>query len=180
MKIIRDQINRLDYFIKEILDYSVNARTEVRKERIDFEDLIRQVKERILPLTQKKRIDVRLNEKGEFECYADRGRLEIIFNNLYSNSIKYQDPEKDLCLIEIIIDKQENETRSIYSDNGIGIEKQHLDKIFNMFYRASEKASGSGLGLYITKEAVAKLGGTISVSSVVGKGTQFEIIIPNH
>ena len=65
------------------------------------------------------------------------------------------------------------------SDNGIGIRAIHLDKIFNMFYRASENSKGSGLGLYITREAVSKLGGTISVQSEYGKYITFEIDIPN-
>ena len=63
-------------------------------------------------------------------------------------------------------------------DNGDGIAEDHQDKIFNMFYRASEKASGSGLGLYIVKETLEKMNGTISHQSTLGKGSLFTVTIP--
>ncbi len=66
-----------------------------------------------------------------------------------------------------------------FSDNGIGIEKKHMDKIFAMFYMASEIAKGSGLGLYIAKETISKLNGTIKVESEFELSTAFEIEIPN-
>jgi signal transduction histidine kinase len=64
-------------------------------------------------------------------------------------------------------------------DNGIGIEQKHIDYIFDMFYRASEASYGSGLGLYILKNAVQKIKGTIEVVSSFGEGTTFKINIPN-
>jgi signal transduction histidine kinase len=63
-------------------------------------------------------------------------------------------------------------------DNGQGIASEHIDKIFKMFYRAAESSDGSGIGLYIVKEVVQKLGGTIEVRSELGKGTTFSLRIP--
>ena len=67
-----------------------------------------------------------------------------------------------------------------FSDNGIGIDENDLTKIFEMFYRATEQSDGSGIGLYIVKNAVDKLGGKISVASKFGHGTRFSIILPNR
>jgi signal transduction histidine kinase len=64
-------------------------------------------------------------------------------------------------------------------DNGIGIRQQYLANIFDIFYRADENAKGSGLGLYIVKETVDKLGGQIQMQSEYGKGTTFTITVPN-
>lgn len=64
-------------------------------------------------------------------------------------------------------------------DNGIGIAPMHVNNIFKMFYRADEKSRGSGLGLYIVKETVEKIKGTISVVSEYGKGSTFTVIIPS-
>jgi K+-sensing histidine kinase KdpD len=64
-------------------------------------------------------------------------------------------------------------------DNGIGIDREHLDKIFLMFYRATESRSGSGLGLYIVKETIETLQGQIKVQSRIGEGTVFTISLPN-
>ena len=68
----------------------------------------------------------------------------------------------------------------MFSDNGIGIEKDKLARIFEMFYRATEQSDGSGIGLYIVKNAVEKLGGSISVESKIGSGTIFTILLPNR
>ena len=64
-------------------------------------------------------------------------------------------------------------------DNGIGIPEKEKAKVFNMFYRANEQSKGSGLGLYIVKETVEKLEGTITLKSEEGQGTTFEIYLPN-
>ena len=75
--------------------------------------------------------------------------------------------EREYCDLNIDID-------------GIGIDDVSLAKIFEMFYRATEQSDGSGIGLYIVKNAVDKLGGQITVSSHVNQGTRFSIILPNR
>jgi signal transduction histidine kinase len=65
------------------------------------------------------------------------------------------------------------------SDNGRGIHPEHIDNVFEMFYRATEDSQGSGLGLYIVKETVEKLQGTIYVRSTAREGTTFTLEIPN-
>jgi len=68
----------------------------------------------------------------------------------------------------------------IFEDNGIGINQDLQEKVFNMFFRATEKSEGAGLGLYIVKEAIDKLGGTIEMKSTFGQGTQFTMRVINH
>ena len=111
--------------------------------------------------------------------YSDKTRVEIVLNNLFSNAIKFQDSQKKLPQISIWAKISADKVSIKFSDNGIGIEERHIEKIFDMFYRASEKAKGSGLGLYIVKETLVKLGGTIAVRSEIGVSTIFEIEIPN-
>ena len=67
----------------------------------------------------------------------------------------------------------------LVEDNGIGIKQEHIDRIFEMFFRATNQASGSGLGLYIVKEAVNRLKGEISISSEISQGTRFDIYLPD-
>jgi signal transduction histidine kinase len=67
-----------------------------------------------------------------------------------------------------------------FHDNGIGIKKEYVKKVFDMFYRATEKSQGSGLGMYIVKQAVDKLKGSIKVKSTFGKGTTIKITLPNN
>jgi signal transduction histidine kinase len=67
-----------------------------------------------------------------------------------------------------------------FSDNGIGIDPKSLTRIFEMFYRASGQSEGSGIGLYIVKNAIDKLGGHMQVESEMNKGTTFRITLPNR
>jgi signal transduction histidine kinase len=67
-----------------------------------------------------------------------------------------------------------------FIDNGIGIGEEHVTRVFDMFYRANVGSKGSGLGLFIFKETVAKLKGWVSLSSTLGEGTSYRIQIPNE
>ena len=97
---------------------------------------------------------------------------------MISNAIKYRNPSRELC--ELKIHGWENEAFYHFEieDNGIGISGDHLGKVFDMFYRANDRSQGSGLGLYIVKETVAKLEGSIDVKSQVDKGSVFTLTLP--
>jgi signal transduction histidine kinase len=96
-----------------------------------------------------------------------------------SNAIKFhwidncRDP-----YIRITARKEGGEYELRVQDNGRGIKDEHLSRIFEMFYRATDDAQGSGLGLYILKESVMKLGGTVQAVSAVEVGTTFIIRLP--
>ena len=124
------------------------------------------------------RKEISINSK--YDLYTDARRLEIIFNNLISNAIKYHNYNQADPFLSIEIDVRRAKCVIDIIDNGCGISAEHLDKIFKMFYRATENSVGSGLGLYITKETVEKLKGTISVRSFVKTGTRFTIVLPNR
>ena len=177
--LMRSSINRLDGFIKDILDYSRNSRMDVQLERINFHKLIGEIQNnfKLINGAERLKIDVVIEDAVIF--YSDRKRIEILLNNLLSNSIKYQDFQKEASIVFIHIVVSAEKAWIKFSDNGIGIEKKHLDKIFDMFYRASENSKGSGLGLYIAKETIAKLGGTLKVESEFGLSTTFEMTMPN-
>ncbi len=110
---------------------------------------------------------------------SDRHRLSVIINNLVSNGFKYFDPEKKDSFFSIYVQITEEKVVMVFSDNGIGIDQEYLDKVFDMFFRATQSVMGSGLGLYIVQEAVHKLRGEVSVESQIGGGTTFRIEMPN-
>lgn len=177
--LIRDSIDRLDGFIKNILDYSRNSRIEASPERINFTELIEEVKHKLKLIRGTDRVKLNLKIEDDTAFYSDRTRLEIILSNLYSNSIKFQDFQKERSYVSVHISTSPEKVWIRFFDNGIGIQEIHLNNIFNMFYRASERAKGSGIGLYIAKETVTKLNGTMRVQSEFGVYTAFEIEIPN-
>jgi signal transduction histidine kinase len=116
---------------------------------------------------------------GDKVFFSDEYRLSVVLENLLSNAIKYCDSEKENPFLHISIVVNDLEAEIKFQDNGIGIDGVLLNKIFNMFFRGTERSDGAGLGLYIVKETIEKLRGKITVSSTVHKGTDFKVLIPN-
>ena len=122
------------------------------------------------------RIELLVDQTETF--FSEEQPLKSIFSNLLSNAIRYRDETK-LSSVYLHITFDHNGAQILFKDNGIGIEEALLDKIFAKFFRVNHEAEGSGLGLFIVKNAVANLGGTIDVKSRLGQGTTFTIWIPN-
>ena len=117
-----------------------------------------------------------IDQNGLFK--SDKRRMAVIFRNLISNALKYYDDSKDEPFLKIEVKSDSQIARILIEDNGIGISKEEQEEVFKMFYRATERSTGSGLGLYIILETVEKLKGTIKMDSEKYKGTSFYIEIP--
>ncbi len=179
-EMIEGRVLKLDNFIKKIIDYYKNARDEEVRDIIDFNSLITSVWNTLK--NQNNSIHFELSVKQEITFIGDLLRLEIVFENLISNAIKYQNPSVENHLIKIDVETDAQNAYITVSDNGIGIKQEYQENIFNLFFRTGDslQAEGAGIGLYIVKEAVEKMGGKITVSSVVMSGTTFKLIIPNN
>ena len=175
---IKESVKKQDDFIKSILNYSQNENLPTTIVGIRFQEIVDNVLQELSNMPSKSHVDIRLNVTGESIFYGDPMRLTIIFKNLISNAIKYYDARKKSYL-SIDVSKSQNESVVVVEDNGTGIKKEHLANIFNMFYRGNENSDGSGLGLYIVKETIDKLGGSIRIFSEYGRGTKFVLNIPN-
>ncbi|MBO9584513.1 MAG: HAMP domain-containing histidine kinase [Flavobacterium sp.] len=180
LEALKGNAKRLDTFICDILDYSRNLRTDLGNDPIIFKELLEEIEQNLKFMGDSRTVDFITDIRGESSFFSDKSRLNNILNNLISNAIRYQDiaNEKPFVKIEVFI--QKHAAHIVISDTGIGIPEESLPRIYDMFYRASNIALGSGLGLYIVKEALNKLGGKIRVSSTVGVGTTFYIEIPNR
>jgi len=173
-------IKRLDETLKDILEYSRNARNNVSYTPISLNDVLNEIFERLKYIEGFDRIRTMVSIQGSVDFYSDEHRLITIFNNLVSNAIKYRDETKSACHLTVKAILQDKIVLITVEDNGIGIPKELLPKIFNMFFRATVKSEGAGLGLYIVKETVNKLNGNIFVESDYGLGTKFTLEIPNQ
>lgn len=170
---------RLDHFIKDIVDHSRNTRLEIESESVNFQAIIQSTFEQLHFMEHFNRIKKIVSVKQQNEFYSSPTRLNIIFNNLISNAIKYVDVRKEDPFLKIDVVTDDAEVRIGIADNGEGIPSESVQKIFDMFFRASSRGTGSGLGLYIVREAIRKLGGTIEVHSDYGMGTEFTVVLPN-
>ncbi|MEK6479005.1 PAS domain S-box protein [Catalinimonas sp. 4WD22] len=178
IKIINDNLQRLDAFIQDIILLSKNVRTDIEITNIDFKEILQEVTEsqKYGLETDKVHIEIQVRQRKPF--YSDRRRLKIILNNLISNALKYSFLRRENPFAHVSVIVENSSVRIKVVDNGIGIHKEHLPKIFNMFYRATDRKSGTGLGLYLVKETLEKLGGSIQVESTYGEGTSFEVVVP--
>jgi len=176
---IENSMHKLDETLKEILDYSRNSRQELSLETIDIRQLLDDNLEKMQFMPGSSDINKEIEMRQDSDFYSDKYRISVIFNNLISNAIKYYDPGKEQPSLKITIDVTKERAHLEFQDNGIGIDRQYQDKIFNMFFRATQSSEGAGLGLYIVQEAVEKLKGTIVIKSEIRKGTTFTIEIPN-
>jgi signal transduction histidine kinase len=179
-EMMEHSIQKLDNTLKEILDYSRNARKEVDAQIVDIRTVVNDSIERLQYMEGSKNVTKTMDVIEQSPLYSDAYRLLVIFNNLLSNSIKYRDPQKDQNFVHFYITIEKKVLTIKVQDNGIGIPETFIPKIFNMFYRATEKSEGAGLGLYIVRETVQKLGGKVEVQSEYGIGTTLEIEIPNR
>lgn len=179
--LLKTSIKKLDGFIIDILDYSRNSRLELNRQEIHFDDLVADIANNLkfIGVDEQKKVDIRTTIRNGVAFYSDKSRIGIVLNNLISNSIRYHNPDAADPFVDIKVDVSEHAADILIKDNGIGIDKENLSKVFNMFYRVSTKSIGSGLGLYIVKETVEKLNGSIELRSELGKGTEFRIRLPN-
>ena len=170
---IEQSVKKLEAFIGEILDYSRNKRQKLISETVNLKELCEGILENLLekPLCEQVQVDFQLAEP---EIFQDRTRLKIILNNLLSNAVKFQKSmDEAKPLIRIASYKKDDDIIIEIEDNGEGIKQAQIESIFKMFYRGNVKSNGSGLGLYIAREAVTKINGSITVASEYGKGSTF-------
>jgi len=178
LSMMKTRVADLDSFIKDIIDYSRNARQEVYKESFNLLELAKEVTDGLKFGTGMEEIFIKFEIDPTLNIVTDRSRLKVVLNNIIGNALKYSSPQKEEQLISIAANFEGNNMKVLIEDNGIGIAAEHQPKIFDMFYRASEKSQGSGLGLYIVRETLDKLNGKIEVSSSLGNGSRFRLEIP--
>jgi signal transduction histidine kinase len=164
-----------DTFIRDVLDLSKNA-TRIVIEKTDVQKMTQEIIENLRYIDPEQKTEIVLMGKDAV-INTDPVRLRIILTNLISNAYKYHDLQKDKSRIEINLVKEKDFLHVSVKDNGIGIGDEHLEKIFDMFYRATSHSKGTGLGLYVVKEMVEKLNGTIQVKSTKDKGSEFIVRI---
>jgi signal transduction histidine kinase len=170
-------MNKMDAFIQKIIEYYKSIRVDEELSEINFNEVLKQSIE--ICRMQKPSVKFNLTVEQTSKFFSDAFRISIIIDNLISNAVKYQKPTSDNPQVNVFIKSDEHKAQIEIEDNGIGIVEEHLNNIFKMFFRGTTQVGGIGIGLYIVKEALSRIGGDISVASTYGVGTIFRIMIPN-
>jgi signal transduction histidine kinase len=179
MNEVYKSIERLDATIHDIIEYSKNARLDIEPIEVDIDRIIHDTQED-LKFYEDTRVDIQISITKEATLFSDARRIKSIVHNIMSNAVKYADASKEICWASVHVNLTSSQCSLVFTDNGIGIAEDNIDRVFDMFYRATSQRTGSGLGLYIVKEMVQKLGGTMAIQSSIGQGTTIRIDLPNR
>ncbi len=179
LKLMEKSLQRLDNFTRDILDLYKNARSAPDIEPVDVQKIVEDILEGHKFMEGANQIEKTISISQPATFYSEKRRLGIIFSNLISNAIRYHNFNQTQPFIEISGTIDKDRAVLYIKDNGQGIQKEHIDKVFDMFYRAHHEKKGSGLGLYLVRETVEKLRGNIQITSEYEKGTIFTLTLPN-
>ncbi len=174
----REALDRLDQYIRDVIDYSRNKRLDVRPEEVGLKKVLDECMNDLVYMSNYDNLDYFIEVEDDLIIHSDGLRIRIIINNLLSNAIKYADPKKDKPFIAIRAKNEEGKLTLEIEDNGIGIKKEHEDQIWDIFFRGTSTIPGSGLGLYILRESAKNIGGEVSYVSEEGAGTKFTVTLP--
>lgn len=176
--LMEESVKDLDYFIQNIINFYQNQTAAVAPSLINFDQLIGGIIENANQINATKQVVISTDIQQYGPFFSDEKLINTIISNILSNSILYSDDEKDVKKAKISIITDEQGAKISISDNGIGI--KNTRDIFDLFIKDSKKRGfGAGLGLYVSKVAIHKIGGNVDITSNFGKGTTINLNLPN-
>ncbi|NOS91675.1 MAG: HAMP domain-containing histidine kinase [Cyclobacteriaceae bacterium] len=178
-EMILQRLASLDSFIREITDYSRNNRLEITREAVQPATIANEIWESLKYSSDAAGIEFQNEIPSQLMVTNDSKRLRVVLANLIANAIRYHDARKENKYIRLHHQFTASSFTLHVEDNGQGISPELHSKIFDMFFRGNESSQGSGLGLYIVKETLAKLSGTIQLTSIPRQGSTFSIVVPH-
>ena len=179
IKLIKDRVNHLDDIIRNNLKNSKDDSLELNISKIPLEETIKAAADVFSNEMKDSGIDFQLNIRENEAFFSDKFRFDTLLENLIANAVKYHN--SNIINKEIVVEGYSDSDllRISVSDNGIGIDQVFHDRIFDKFFRESSTSQGYGIGLYIVKQTVEMLEGSIKVESALGQGTNFILELKN-
>jgi signal transduction histidine kinase len=172
---IHKSISKLDALLSDLLLVSKAKDAPVVETTINLKEKVREVIESLKNAGGFDRANIYLDIPETFELHTDKNFFYSILQNFIENALKYYDPAKSSSFLRIKLEEDEERIMISFEDNGLGISKENLSRIFDMFYKVNDSSNGTGLGLYLVKYNIEKLGGVLYVESTLGKGSVFSI-----
>lgn len=176
-EMIEKSINRLDRTLMDLIELAQTRRGTSKLTEVRLKPFVIDILNSLKHLQNFEKINFELNIDEDAEIVADKVLLLSVFQNLVHNAINYCNKDKPKIRIQVV--SSGNGMELTISDNGKGIPEKIKNRVFEMFYRGHPDSSGSGLGLFIVKNALEKMHGKISFESKEGMGTSFIVYIPN-
>jgi signal transduction histidine kinase len=178
MRTVKRQLDRLEQLINALLDVSRIGvgRLELQLEQVDLVEVANDVLARLRDEAARQNVPLRLEAPSSLTGTWDRSRVDQILTNLVTNAIKYGQGKP----VDIILGRDGDTAEVRVVDRGIGVAVEQQERIFGKFERAASQRNygGLGLGLWITRELVGLMNGTVRVDSTPGNGATFVVQLP--
>lgn len=179
LAMIKHQAERMDGVLKELIDFIRITSGKTKHYLINFRQLVDEVLESLSGMEGYHDIYFEKHIFADHKFYSDKALLVSMFQNLIDNAIKYRKKHLDTPWVKVSVTDDQQGVKICVADNGIGIEPEYQNDVFNMFFRATNLVDGIGLGLYSVQHCVNKLGGDITLESDE-EGTAFTIFLPDE
>jgi len=183
LEILEEVTDRMKRLVEDLLDVSRFERGVISLQpvMVDVQALVNSVAAMQTPEAERKDIAVRLDFPSDrTEIYGDPERIVQVITNLVVNAINYTPPGGEITLAVRPATRRDRFVTIDVQDTGVGIAPEHLQNIFQPFFRVDKRVEGTGLGLSITQQIVELHGGKIAVDSEVGVGSTFHVRLPNQ
>jgi PAS domain S-box-containing protein len=178
LKMIEERVKHLDVLLKDLTSVSYNDKSEIESYEFNFKEEVDSIINESVFVNQSVVVNVDIDQEHPY--LTDPIRFRTILRNLISNAFAYQRPDSDIHVIDIKVRVTPTHVAVQLKDNGQGIEWSLKDRVWDMFFRATTRSTGTGLGLYIVRSMVEKLKGNISFESTSNNGTTFLLAVPNR
>ena len=175
---IHKTTSNLNNILKNLIEIASVEKAKKERQKIDFNDKVTKVLESLILTSEYTKVKVNNSIEVEKEFYGNARMIFSVLQNILENSFKYRNTTNSNSYIYISIRDFYKGVQITIEDNGIGIRHDFQPKIYDMFFRGTNQAEGSGLGLYLARNYVYKMGGEINLKSEEGKGTTFTIYLP--
>lgn len=181
---VKRNVSIIHRLVKQILDFRKyeNGQLNLNLSKSNLKDCIEEWCNAFYPSIKRKNIKFNLHVDGDeklYDMHLDYNKIERLFYNLLSNALKFTNQGGSIH-VDLLTECQETKDFAVIRifDNGIGIDKEYIENIFNHFFKVDNHSSGSGIGLALAKAFADLHGGDIRVKSELGKGTEFSVFLP--
>ena len=180
LSIIKNQVERLDTILQKLFETTRIQHRNKTIHLINFNQLIYSILHLFFNAKGFNEIRIEKDISVKQKFYNDKSLLTSLLQNLLENAIKYRKENISNAFIKITIVDENGGVKIAISYNGIGISDNLQKNVYKMFFRATNQASGSGLGLYTVNHTIKRLGGNITLDSKEKNGTTFTVYLPNN
>jgi hypothetical protein len=174
-----DSSYKLENMLDDLEQFLENSKRNVMPKEVELASVIQSILDEFEGQLQEQNITTSIKIEQHVKMHTDMNRLRIALFNIIENAIRFSDSYKDRKWIDIQGSVNFTSCTLNIMDNGIGMEPGIETKVFDLFYRGTEKSKGLGVGLYVVREVLEKMGGSVTVYSKYGTGSKFFIWLPN-